>query len=972
MFRRQNSTKYYQDGLTKEWFGDHKEAFKLFLKAAELDNTEAQVKVADYYRVGIYTEQNLPEALYLYEKAAEKGDSLGQFYCAEMYYYGQGCEPDTDTAMYWLDRARKENNWDTGMEALKNKIKADQAAAELAERKARLMKQAISGDRAYELYLRMIDSGNELYDIGKAETMLQKAVDFQYEPAMWEFVNRKMAAGSRSDREEAVKVLTSLAETDDKKAILQLYDLYLNDSFFRNSSLAYKWGCRAQDLGLIDQDYELGMMIRSGDPERALEHFLLAAQKNDERAYRVVYEMYANGEGCEKDEETAFLYYTEAAHAGTASRTEYLRAAEKLENNGNIEAYYEILYESALQDGNLNSLRKCCDLCRSDPGRRGDLEQFLRKACELAAAEMRDLSPEVDELTEYYEEELKNGYGKNQMLTKAVNEKDDWAFVSRLWALENTGTSLEVHNVLLAFYKFNKNSFFEHWDYKQYLPAETNDQKINELLENGFRLGDTEQLYVLAMRYAGGIGIEKNRETAAQLLETAKQLGHPDAAGALEALTLSDAEQEGMARVLEKYRNQMKAPVQIQVAGMYRTGKGTPYSERKWIRHLANAAECGDVASMMKVAEYYENLPLFYQETGEAVNYYAMAADRGNSEAAFRIGNLLENDVADPVLSASCWEYYLLAEKRGHEQAHAKCEELRACAGDRYAEGARFYQAGDYENMTAYWYPLVLLDNSRVIDLTADLFMKNSVELSFDMEYNVLTRVLKKKADKDVEEHLAWTLAENGYFKDAVNYGKKALEHGSITAYWLLYRVYMAMNDEITAKIYLYEGGTKGNGYCCMVHARECVEEYNETGGTESLLRSARHSLETAVKWNVRGAAELLKEVNRVLGIYQSERDAAKAEYEYRKLIAEREAEYAEMMAEEERLYDNGTSWLDFARTVEGLYDPLKPFTAYDSSGNAYKVDPQTGRGVSYNGSIGHMSNDDLADRARRLKDRFK
>ena len=79
MFRRQNSTKYYQDGLTKEWFGDHKEAFKLFLKAAELDNTEAQVKVADYYRVGIYTEQNLPEALYLYEKAAEKGIRINKY-----------------------------------------------------------------------------------------------------------------------------------------------------------------------------------------------------------------------------------------------------------------------------------------------------------------------------------------------------------------------------------------------------------------------------------------------------------------------------------------------------------------------------------------------------------------------------------------------------------------------------------------------------------------------------------------------------------------------------------------------------------------------------------------------------------------------------------------------------------------------------------------------------------------------------
>ena len=35
MFRRQNSTKYYQDGLTKEWFGDHKEAFKLFLKVVQ-------------------------------------------------------------------------------------------------------------------------------------------------------------------------------------------------------------------------------------------------------------------------------------------------------------------------------------------------------------------------------------------------------------------------------------------------------------------------------------------------------------------------------------------------------------------------------------------------------------------------------------------------------------------------------------------------------------------------------------------------------------------------------------------------------------------------------------------------------------------------------------------------------------------------------------------------------------------------
>ena len=967
MFGRQNSTQIYQKGVSLERAGKFAEAFTQFKKAADLDNTDAQISIAEYYYRGRHTEQNYSEALYWYEKAAEKGDSKGQYNCAYMYYHGTGCEPDTDTALYWLNRAKTDHNWDGMMEGLKLEIDRDMAAKALDARKSSLMSQAVTGADQYRLYQRMSDSRDELYDTGNADIMFKRAIASRYKPAMWDFVNRKMAIVNRYARAEAIEVLTSLAEMDDEKAILQLYDLHREESrFYTSDQLAYKWGCRANELGLKELDYELGCLIRSADPAKALAHFLRAAEKKDSRAYQIIYQMYTNGEGCEQNDQLAFEYYTKAADAGTVSRSDYLKAAEKMDE-GN-QAYYTILYENALQDGDMESIRKCIDLCRRNPARKGDLEQFLRKACEAAAGQRRDISYEVDELTEYYEDELKAGSDKNTMFRKALQEKDDWAFVSRMWALENTGTGMNAHDLLLAFYRYRNNSHFKTNAYKQYLANTTNTQKINELLENGARFGNEEQIYLLAMQYACGIGLEKNKEAAKQLLEMAQQLGHPDAAKALSALAMSDEERQGMANVIEKYKDQNKVSAQERIAAMYRTAEGTAYSERNWMIHLQKAADLGSENAMMKLAGFCENQPYFYKETGDAYKYYAMASDKGNAEAAYRIGVLFEGITSDPVMAAGCWEYYLLAEKREHEKAHEKCEQLRASAGERYAEGAKCYQAKDYENMTAHWYPLVFLDNTRVLDLTSNLIMKYSVRLNFDMEYNVLSRVLKRKPDAAMEEHLAMTLAENGYFSEAADYAKKAVKHGSVSAYWLVYRILNAMNDTINAEIYLYEGCGKGNGNCCMVHALECVEEYNTPAGTEGMLRSARKSAEIAAKQNVPGAAELLKEVNRVLAGYESARAARKAELELMEFERQRAAEEAERKAEYDRLYNSGGSWLDFAKTVDDLYRPYQPFTAYDQDGNAYKIDAQTGRGYSYNGQAGYMTNDDLEDRARRLR----
>lgn len=81
------------------------EAFKWYMKAAELGNLAAIFSVGNLYFFGSGVEKNREEGFKWYLKSAEEGFAVGQYRVAELLYAGTGCEKDEDAAIEWMKKA---------------------------------------------------------------------------------------------------------------------------------------------------------------------------------------------------------------------------------------------------------------------------------------------------------------------------------------------------------------------------------------------------------------------------------------------------------------------------------------------------------------------------------------------------------------------------------------------------------------------------------------------------------------------------------------------------------------------------------------------------------------------------------------------------------------------------------------------------------------------------------------------------
>lgn len=80
---------------------DRAQAFKWYMRAAELDCTASQFNLAHMYRNGTGTKQSMPKALEWFERAAYLGDSEAQFMAAEMHGTGSGVPQNNVKAYMW-------------------------------------------------------------------------------------------------------------------------------------------------------------------------------------------------------------------------------------------------------------------------------------------------------------------------------------------------------------------------------------------------------------------------------------------------------------------------------------------------------------------------------------------------------------------------------------------------------------------------------------------------------------------------------------------------------------------------------------------------------------------------------------------------------------------------------------------------------------------------------------------------------
>ncbi|MBR2208767.1 MAG: sel1 repeat family protein, partial [Synergistaceae bacterium] len=93
----------------KKYYG---KAVKWYIKAAEQENIDAQLKLGFMYENGDGVEQDDKEAAKWYRRAAEREDTQAQLKLGDMYYSGKGVKKDYEEAAHWYRKAADQGNVD--------------------------------------------------------------------------------------------------------------------------------------------------------------------------------------------------------------------------------------------------------------------------------------------------------------------------------------------------------------------------------------------------------------------------------------------------------------------------------------------------------------------------------------------------------------------------------------------------------------------------------------------------------------------------------------------------------------------------------------------------------------------------------------------------------------------------------------------------------------------------------------------
>ena len=95
----------YEDGQK-----DYAEAFRWYLKAAEMGFGEAQYNVCRMAAEGVGTPADYQEAIKWCSKLADSGDEWGQFGMGRIYENGTGVEPNLAKAAEWYGKSAEQGN----------------------------------------------------------------------------------------------------------------------------------------------------------------------------------------------------------------------------------------------------------------------------------------------------------------------------------------------------------------------------------------------------------------------------------------------------------------------------------------------------------------------------------------------------------------------------------------------------------------------------------------------------------------------------------------------------------------------------------------------------------------------------------------------------------------------------------------------------------------------------------------------
>ena len=258
-------------------------AFQLIKESYDPDCPETVFQLGKCHFEGIGTPENKELGFEMIISLAESGYPPAENYIAATYYDGEYTDKNPERMLYWL-------------------------------------KRAVSHDDPKALY----NMGNILTDgkyvpinLFEAVKMWKRSSELHYIPACGRLgASYLRGEGCKKDVEKGLELLEKAAMAGDGSAAGILGDYYSSNKEGNDADKAAEFYEMALDGGKEIALYDLGMMFRTKDPEKACRYFR-RGYKNGDTGCSIEYAMMRfNGEGCEKDEELAFKIFLKYAELG--------------------------------------------------------------------------------------------------------------------------------------------------------------------------------------------------------------------------------------------------------------------------------------------------------------------------------------------------------------------------------------------------------------------------------------------------------------------------------------------------------------------------------------------------------------------------------------------------------------------------------------------------------------------------------
>ena len=114
--KEEEARRYNQMGKELEEKDLYDNAVKWYMKAAELENADAQVNLGCFYHFGTAVPQDYAKALEWFTKAAQQGHAGAQYLTANALYNNRGAPPNMTAkdrqaqALYWYKKSAEQGD----------------------------------------------------------------------------------------------------------------------------------------------------------------------------------------------------------------------------------------------------------------------------------------------------------------------------------------------------------------------------------------------------------------------------------------------------------------------------------------------------------------------------------------------------------------------------------------------------------------------------------------------------------------------------------------------------------------------------------------------------------------------------------------------------------------------------------------------------------------------------------------------